>query len=140
MFRESEFERNGKSKKWLNRVYQEILDRSKDFDGRVVALNRGHLENLIDAAMFMNGPKCDLNFIDVSQVKMMFDLFKHSPFDGDISQWDVSNVECMDNMFTDSLFSGNIDAWDVSRVESMYEMFDGSVLEKLGKVPGWYKE
>jgi surface protein len=116
MFLDSDFERTGKAKLWLNRAYPELLERARNFDGCIVALNREHLINLIDAAMWTSGPNCDLNFIDVSNVTMMFDLFKCSSFNGNIDNWDVSNVKNMDNMF------------------------DGSELEKMGRIPKWYVE
>lgn len=54
----------------------------------------------IRAPLFLLNPNCDLNFIDVSQVTDMSELFIDvQNFDGDISQWDVSNVTNMDGMF-----------------------------------------
>ena len=140
MFQDSQFEKTGKAKEWLNKIYPLMLDNATDFDGNVIALNRDHLLNLIDAAMWLHGPNCDLNFINTSNVTMMHELFKDSPFNGDISKWDVSKVKDMTQMFFGSHFTGNICNWNVSKVESMYEMFYDSALEKIGKIPKWYKE
>ena len=82
----------------------------------VKARNREHLKELIAEAIAKNGPQCDLNYIDVSDVVNMRSLFKDSPFNGDISRWDVSNVK------------------------AMHSMFGETPLEKNGKIPSWYKE
>ena len=73
----------------------------------VVARDRSHLKSLIEEAIATNGPKCDLNFIDVSKVDDMGELFKDSQFDGDISKWNVSSVKDMCGMFRRSAFDGD---------------------------------
>ena len=74
---------------------QEILANN----GKIVARNRQQLENIIDAAIRNYDNRCNLNFIDVSNVTDMGGLFYNSQFNGDISQWDVSKVKDMSGMF-----------------------------------------
>ena len=124
--------------------------------------NKKELEKLIDQRIKEQGPNCDLNDIDVSEIKDMSSLFYNSEFNGDISKWDTSNVMFMDSMFERSEFNGDISKWDVrnvkdmhsmfynssfegdiskwnvSRVKDMSYMFVGSPLE--GNEPNWYKE
>ena len=104
---------------------------------KVVAKDKYHLKELIEEAIKTKGPNCDLNYIDVSQITDMSDLFRFSNFTGDISKWDVSKVERMSHMFTDSKFSGDLSKWDVSRVRDMDDMFVGSPLED--NEPEWYR-
>ena len=44
----------------------------------------------IDEAIEKEGPNCDLNFIDVSHVKIMRWMFENSKFTGDISRWNIA--------------------------------------------------
>lgn len=65
------------------------------------------------------GFQADLNFIDVSEVTRMIQLFGREEtrqFNGDISKWNVGNVKSMKGMFDYSLFNGNISSWNVSNV------------------------
>jgi surface protein len=93
---------------------------------KIVARNKGHLEQLIDEETDKNGFECDLNHIDVSQVTNMRGIFYMSNFRGNISKWDVSNVSDMSYMFCESQFDGDISDWSVSKVEDMNYMFYGS--------------
>ena len=81
------------------------------------------LFNIIKTYMKVAGKKCDLNWIDVSQLDSLKNIFMRSLFDGDISRWDVSNVKDMSNLFSESKFSGDLSNWDVSNVENMEDMF-----------------
>ena len=69
---------------------------------KVIARDREHLKQLIKETIEKEGPNCDLNFIDVSQVKDMSNLFRGTDFNGDISHWNVSNATDMSGMFDDS--------------------------------------
>ena len=121
------------------------------------------LVKIINDTISKQGPNCDLNFIDisniddlsaifankqfngdisnwnVSNVRDMSHMFSYSVFTGDISKWDTSNVEYMDNMFHGSKFDGDISNWDVSNVEYMDNIFHDSKIKKLDKLPNWYK-
>ena len=69
---------------------------------KVIAKNKEHLVELIHEAIEELGPNCDLNFIDVSNVKDMLMMFAHSDFDctnGDISQWEVPNLKSFNYVF-----------------------------------------
>ena len=70
--------------------------------------NKEELKKIIENHIQIEGPKCDLNDIDVSGLTDMSDLFKGSKFNGNISKWDVSNVTNMSNMFEGSPFNGDI--------------------------------
>jgi surface protein len=93
---------------------------------KIIAINKGHLEQLIDKEIADNGCYCDLNHIDVSSVTNMRGLFYCSNFKGNISEWDVSNVEEMSYMFSNAEFNGDISKWDVSKVVDMDGMFHNS--------------
>ena len=101
----------------------------------MIAKDYAHLLKIIDKAIEEDGPNCDLNFIDVSKIKNMDDLFNNSPFDGDISQWNVSKVESMERMFQDSVFDGDISNWNVSKVKNMSCMFSGAKFN--GDISKW---
>ena len=103
----------------------------------IVVENKKELKKLINQRIKEQGPKCDLNDIDVSRVKDMSSLFYTSNFNGDISKWDTSNVMDMEKMFHSSRFNGDISKWDVSEVRNMGSMFEGSQV-KDEKKPDWY--
>ena len=85
--------------------------------------DRRSLKKLIIDFIEYFGYKCNLNWIDVSNITNMDNLFEDSEFTGDISQWDVSNVTTMDMIFCGSKFNGDISNWDVSNVKNMGGMF-----------------
>ena len=53
------------------------------------------LVEIIEDRISKEGPKCDLNDIDVSLIDNMSYLFYWIKFNGDISRWNVSNVKSM---------------------------------------------
>ena len=79
-------------------------------------LSTRELKNVIEETIKLNGPDCDLNFINVVQITDMSHLFWKTKFTGDISKWNVSNVKNMEQMFRESDFNGDISKWDVSKV------------------------
>ena len=132
----------------------------KEPERTVVAKDLDHLKRLVLREIGRNGPKCDLNHIDVSQLTDLSSLFAiagkadldgvedpkkremierdcaiRASFDGDISFWNVSNVTDMCGMFSCSRFNGDISAWDVSNVADMSWMFYQSAVD--GDISNW---
>ena len=94
-----------------------------------------NIQMVIDGAIGILGEKADLNFIDVSDVTDMSELFFDSSFNGDIGYWNVSNVTNMSSMFENSSFNGDISHWIVSKVRDMSSMFRHSVFN--GDISHW---
>ena len=91
---------------------------------KVQPKTKRELKNIIQKTIEGQGLNCDLNFIDVSLIKDMSNLFKDSKFNGDISKWDVSNVADMSYMFAHAdSFNQPLDKWNTSKVTNMKFMF-----------------
>ena len=88
--------------------------------------DKEELKDLINYFIDLFGNNCNLNWIDVSDIISMDNLFYNSKFNGDISKWDVSNVTSMQSMFEESEFNGDISEWDVSNVNNMFRLFNES--------------
>ena len=71
-------------------------------------------------------PDDSLNWLDVSKITNMRELFRDTIYKGDISKWDVSNATDMSYMFYGSKFNGDISKWNVSKVTNMVYMFGHS--------------
>src|SRR5574344_923321 len=84
---------------------------------------KNELELTIKERIENEGPECDLNDIDVSNITDMNSMFYISKFNGDISKWNVSKVTDMRYMFFNSEFNGDISKWNVSEVTDMKYMF-----------------
>ena len=91
-----------------------------------------NMSNMFEGTDFNNISKYngDISKWDVSGVTKMLFMFSKSIFDNDISQWDVSNVNDMSCMFFWSKFNKNISQWDVSGVIKMSGMFQHSLFNK----------
>jgi len=55
--------------------------------------NKEELKKIIENSIQTEGPECDLNDIDVSDITDMSGLFNGSKFNGDISKWNVTNTK-----------------------------------------------
>jgi len=102
---------------------------------KVIAFDREHLRQLITEHTRAFGNHCDLNHIDISHIRSMYDLFYESDFNGDISQWDVSQVTNMNSMFEGSKFNGDISKWNTAHVQNMSGMFHMSKFN--GDISKW---
>ena len=124
----------------LGKSYSEITEEDKDFinlfpDGIYKVQDKEELKKIIKRTVRLLGYDCNLNWIDVSNITDMSNLFQNSKFNGDISRWDVSNVTDMKEMFWRSEFDGDISEWDVSNVTNMSRMFMNSLFN--GDISKW---
>ena len=84
------------------------------------------LIKIIKDRITKDGPKCDLNDIDVSLITDMSWMFNWSKFNSDISKWDVSKAKNLQSMFERSKFNNDISRWKISSVMNMSYMFCSS--------------
>ena len=102
----------------------------------IQAIDRFHLLELIDRHIQAEGPHCDLNHIDVSEVISLHRLFDKFPqFNGDISKWNTSNVLSLGWTFSECAFNGDISQWDTSKVTDMTGTFYKSAFN--GDISQW---
>ena len=96
------------------------------------------LREIIKKELVSQGADADLNFIDVSEITDMSDLFDGMNIGNiKIDQWDVSNVTNMCEMFWYAEnFNSDISMWDVSNVTNMSYMFCGAKSFN-GKISEW---
>lgn len=113
--------------KCLNDYISEALVKKHMQENIVIPNDRDDLLNIIVDSL-LKGKK-NLNFIDVSEITDMTNLFfeinrKIQVREIDISKWDVHNVKSMYGMFFNCWrFKSDLKNWDVSNVENMKQMF-----------------
>lgn len=107
--------------------------------GKAVVYTNSDLQEIIHYFLRKKGNNCDLNFIDVSNIRDFSDIFSYDfelmSFNGNISKWNVSNAIIMNNMFKRSNFNGDISKWNTSNVTDMKDMFYQSAFE--GDISNW---
>ena len=93
----------------VNDAVQQMIDEQKKLPEYIynsIAIwkpeNKEQLNKVINKAIRVYGNEVNLNWIDVSEITDMRDMFQFSEFNGDISKWDVSNVTDMKYMFFSS--------------------------------------
>ena len=84
--------------------------------------NKNELLKIVNCYSY-NYKRDSLNWLDVSEITDMSDLFYDTMYNGDISNWDVSNVTNMKQMFRHSYYEHDLSKWDVSNVQNMSYMF-----------------
>ena len=110
----------------MKSLNQYIVEKLKiDKDTKSIPDSIDDLFIMVEDAIKYEGPKCNLNYIDVSNITDFSRLFENTTFNGDVSEWDVSSATNMRNMFSHCPFDGDLSKWDVSKVENMYFMFLG---------------
>ena len=88
------------------------------------------IQTIVNTEIGKLGNTENFNYIDVSEVTNMKDLFKgKGNFNGDISKWNVSKVTDMRFMFNNArVFNQDIGSWNVSKVTGMRSMFSGATV------------
>jgi len=74
-------------------------------------------------------PYMNLNWIDVSEITSMLEMFKDMTFHGDISLWDVRKVENMKLMFAYGNIKTDLSKWQLDNVKVMNGMFGRCILD-----------
>lgn len=84
-----------------------------------------HLAYLIARLIDLRGFDCNLNDIDVSNIKDMSGLFSpYEDFQGDVSGWNTSSCINMKSLFSGCAhFNCNLNKWNVSKVKNFEKMF-----------------
>ena len=93
------------------------------------------LKVLVREAIATQGPRCDLNHIQVGTLMNFEGVFKDTSFDGDISRWDTKHMVLAIGMFENCPFNGDISRWDTGNCRRTERMFAGSAFN--GNISGW---
>lgn len=103
--------------------------------------SKGDLQRFIKYTLESNPPspgdKVNFNWIDISKVDDLSDLFAKVDYNPVVNKWKVSHVKDMSGMFACSNFNGDLSNWEVSKDTNMRWMFADCPLEKL---PKWYND
>lgn len=75
---------------------------------------RHELHALVRKEIADNGPACDLNHLDVSDVMDISDTFKGTGFVGDVSRWSIGTARDLRGLFANTPFSGDLSKWDLN--------------------------
>ena len=98
---------------------------------------REHLVYLIASLIDLRGNDCNLNDVDVSNIKNMTRIFAAHDFQGDVSGWNTSSVTNMESMFSGcNHFNGDLSKWNVSKVRNFEKMFYHCYVFN-GDISGW---
>ena len=104
---EQEYSNNIFNKEYNHPYYYKVLDKTiteyeiKELDSLVGVAAPKNKDELMEIIKFYSKKysKHSLNWLDVSGITDMSNLFKDTKYNGDISKWDTSNVTDMSYMF-----------------------------------------
>ena len=111
----------------LKQYITEKLKITKDnsYSYKYFTETRDELKQIIKERIENEGPECDLNDIDVSQIKNMTTLFYYSNFNGNISKWDPKNIIDSCYMFDGcSHFNQDLSNWNMQSIHSRLDRED----------------
>lgn len=81
----------------------------------IIEVHHRHvLRDLIEKEIAENGPACDLNHLDVSEMVDISNTFEGTGFAGDVSSWQVGQVIDLRRVFADCPYSGDLSQWDTN--------------------------
>ena len=93
------------------------------------------LRKVVLAAIEKDGPRVDLNHIDVGGVDTFDGLFKDTGFCGDVSRWNMEKAVYTTEMFMGTPFNGDVSKWNFKKLYHTRDMFRDSLFN--GDVSQW---
>lgn len=105
-------------------ILEYLLSKSSPKLNVITPKSNSELRNIILTEVEKNGPNVDLNYIDVSEITDMNNMFKDIDFYGDISEWDMSHVLYANEMFSKcTSFCCDLSKWNLSSLIEGARMF-----------------
>lgn len=100
--------------------------------------HRHDLRRLVLEEIAANGPECDLNHLDISEMVDISNTFEGTNFNGDVSRWNPDSAMDMRSLFTNCPFSGDLSLWDINpriHIDGMLGPTFSGILPMLSREP-----